>query len=141
MKKSKHAFAQWKAGGQPDYPQNGLYIAWKEAKHDLRQAQRCLAAQQRADTHSKIMAASTGDQKTFHKLIRCQRERPKSSTSVDICFKETEGDKITSQADQWAHYYEGLATPKESPNFNVAYKRICGPSTAVTMILNGKCQR
>jgi hypothetical protein len=117
MMESKMAHARWKHGGRPTDPQNTLCLEKKLSKQKLRSTQRCIAARERQGTYTKIMEASERDQITFHRLVRGQREH-KSTTVPDIVFKkDTADDQIRSPADNWAKYFESLASPKNSDTF------------------------
>ena len=122
MKHSKHAYARWKNSGCPTDAPNELYLDKKQAKQQLRQAQRRIASRERAQTHAKIMQASESDQITFHRLIRNQRAHPRSSVSADIDFTVSDIAMELSPADQWANYFTNLATPKHNTIFDQHYK-------------------
>jgi hypothetical protein len=124
MKRSKWAYAQWKDGGKPTEPTHELCLAKKKAKRNLRQAQRRISARERHDTVNKIMEASSSDQQTFHRLIRCQRDQSTLPSTAQIDFSTTgpEDHPNTSDADKWAAYFRELATPKNCEHFDQTYK-------------------
>jgi hypothetical protein len=77
-----------------------------------------MSARERQETYNKIMRASESDQTTFHRLIRNQSDHQWSAPSAKIDFSGIAGeDPNTPPVDNWAAYFQQLATPKESDTF------------------------
>ena len=110
--KAKMAFWTWKQEGRPPAP-HPLAVRKDKLRKDLRSTQRREEAMRRTNYMNDIMEASTRDSRTFHRLIRNNR----NDSSTDLVLKK-DGILISDGEDQlklWAEYFENLSTPKDYP--------------------------
>lgn len=110
--RSKKAHFLWKQ----DKENKQLQKERKEAKRQLRAAQRRHAAMFRQSEQEKIMEAHEFDRQTFYKLVKKQRKGGRTSAKVDF------GNKEVTQVEGWAKYFQDLATLKDNPDFDQSHK-------------------
>lgn len=97
-----------------------LVDANKEAKKQLRKAQRQENARKRTQHHNTIMQASENDDELFYRLIRIQRGHHFNDDEMMV------DDRIICDPDEireeWANYFEDLSHPAPNVNFDNLYK-------------------
>ncbi|CAC5408653.1 unnamed protein product [Mytilus coruscus] len=76
-KQNKDSHWQWKIHGCPSYNDNLINKKRLVLKRELRQLQRQLNAEERHSLYENSMSAHCGDNATFHKIIRRQRQSGK----------------------------------------------------------------
>ena len=108
--KAKHNFWKWKIAGRPG-TDNPLTRQKNISKKNLRSIQRREEAIKRQELLDEIMAASETDSKTFHKLIRRNRNLTSNETTLNLNGK-LENDHAV-QTDAWADYFENLSKNKD----------------------------
>ena len=112
---TKECFHTWKQAGRPPAG-TPCSDDMKQAKKRLRSMQKSIDAEERNQRHAQIMMASETDQDLFYKLVRQQRGDGQDTHAV-INFKSDPNNNL-SQIDNWANYFEDLATPKDLPQFS-----------------------
>jgi len=118
-KRSKEAWWQWKLEGAPVDHNHPTKNAMKEAKRDLRKAQRVERALQRRRELEEIMQAKDSSA-MFHRLIRKQRTTTNTGTNCLV----VNGISLTTPEDimkGWASHFETLATQKTDPRYDDSY--------------------
>ena len=106
IKEGRKANWLWKEAGCPGYS-HPLSQRRREISHNIRKLQRIQNAKHRDMKLTKIMEASSHDQKTFHRLIKDQRTNTRATkTYIDGCSDPDEA------ASKWKDHFENLATPK-----------------------------
>ncbi len=121
MKKSKIAHAKWRSEDRPD-SQHELYKEMKSAKKKCRQQLRHEHAETRQQFYEDIMENASTDM--FYKLIRRNRQSAKSESCSFRVNDQTVSD-TEEQRSKLAEYYEDLAMPKASCDFDQAYNEDC----------------
>jgi hypothetical protein len=119
VQKSKLVFWKWKQAGRLKDTTCQHYNAMKAAKHQLRQAQRGIAAKGRQDLYEEIMSANENDSQLLYKLIKKQRKSPFSGSSTIVFPSHIIGG---SETDKWRSYFQNLATPKDLQEYDNEHK-------------------
>ena len=111
--RSMAAFWEWKSAGRPSHP-HPTAIAKDIAKKMLRSTQRIQEAARREDYLRDIMHASSRDSKTFHRLIKANRntDRP----DLVLRKEEKSSELITdceAQLEMWQTYFRRLSSSEK----------------------------
>ncbi len=130
MKKSKIAHAKWRSEDRPD-SQHELYKEMKSAKKKCRQQLRHEQAETRKQLYEDIMENASTDM--FYKLIRRNRQSAKSESCSFRVNDQTVSD-TEEQRSKLAEYYEDLAMPKASCDFDQAYNEDCEANLEITLM-------
>ena len=118
VEETKRKFGEWKDRGKQKT--DPLYQSIQRSKKELRSTQKQIMAQEREARHKQIMDASENDHTLLYQLIRRQRNDGQDNNVV-VKFKfDPEGRN--NQVENWATYFEALATPKELPQFDKEHK-------------------
>ena len=117
---AKSSFRDWKKCGRPADKAHPATHMKDQTQKELRSEQKKIAAQDRLDKHSQIMSACENDSKLFFQLIKQQRGNATTSTST-IKFKFDPENKHP-QIENWATYYQDLASPKDFPHFSEEHR-------------------
>ena len=107
---AKRAFWLWKENGRPPHP-HALSVTRKTKAKKLRSAQRRESAARRTGLLKRVMQASEDDTRTFHQLIKKNRNQTLGSTALIFSEEELLFDE-DDQRRQWANYFEHLSTPE-----------------------------
>ena len=92
-----------------------------KAKKDLRRMQKQISAEERNARHREIMEASEDDHSLFYRLVRRQRaDGPDNFAEINFKF---DPDGVNSQVENWATYFQDLATPKQLPQFDQVHEK------------------
>lgn len=106
-KQSKQLFKQWKDSDKKD---ETLKLELKESKRRLRRLQRQASARIRVEENSRLMTASTTDNKTFYRIIQNQRKSKNENTQVLWIDEKEVTDKLDIMK-AWEGHFQDLATP------------------------------
>ena len=121
VQESKRCFYVWKTAVKEGGDVESARLNMKNAKRSLRQVQRQTAARERERKHVEIMEANEHNKDLFHQIIRNQR-RGASSNVARINFPQDPND-VNPQEDNWAKYFQALATPKNLPCYDEEHRR------------------
>ena len=105
----------------------------KEAKKNLRKAQRQDHAKERIKLYDDIMMAEQHDRKLFYKLIRRQR-----SSSADTKEMRINGSMVSDDdniRNSWATYFINLGQPLRSPLFDYSHKNLIDADFGTLQVL------
>ena len=117
VREMKQYFYVWKQCGRPDKPDNIPQQKFDHAKKVLRSTQKQAMAENRQERHRQ-METSENDQSLLYKLNRCQHnDSPDNLAMIKFKF---DPDNTHTQVENWATYYEELATPKDLQHFDDA---------------------
>lgn len=116
---AKEAHARWKEEGRPEDPLHPAYHSKTEAKRSLRRQQKQINARERDERQRLIMEACENDHRLFYQLIKRQRSDGQDA-AAQINFKFDPKNQ-NSQTENWAEYFEKLATPQDLPQYNAEH--------------------
>jgi hypothetical protein len=118
VKQAKAAFKVWKVEGRPT--DSSSWAGMKEAKRQLRAAQRQIEAKARIQRQNAIMEAAESDHRLLHKLVAKEcKVRDSSPEIMDFDGELVHKDQLVHA---WADYFEKLATPSDKPHYRQDYK-------------------
>ncbi|MEW8547096.1 MAG: hypothetical protein AB2693_26575, partial [Candidatus Thiodiazotropha sp.] len=120
IKECKTAWWQWRQAGAPENRDHPLSQQMKHCKRKLRKTQRQAEAKRRVENSERIMASS-GNDKEFYRLIKLQRKTQDSQLPF-LTVNNKILDSPEDICEGWATYFQDLATPSLSENFDNTVK-------------------
>ena len=117
LRRSKNTYKQWLSEGKPA-PEHPLSVERKNIKFELRRIQRQERADERNTFYNKIMEEENTS--NFYKLLNRNNRGSRSAVSLN-----KDGELLSNAQQQclgFAAYYEDLAIPKDSSEFDSDYK-------------------
>ncbi|CAG2224179.1 unnamed protein product [Mytilus edulis] len=113
-KQSKDAHWKWKSLGSPSDINDPANRKRLDMKRELRKLQRQLNAEERHSLYQNIMNAHSGDNATFYKIIRRQRQSGKRLLDC-LIIDDVHFDTPDLIREAWTNYFTDLSTPSEKP--------------------------
>ncbi|CAG2220197.1 unnamed protein product [Mytilus edulis] len=113
-KQSKDAHWKWKFRGSPSDINDPANRKRLDMKRELRKLQRQLNAEERHSLYQNIMNAHSGDNATFYKIIRRQRQSGKRLLDC-LIIDDVHFDTPDLIREAWTNYFTDLSTPSEKP--------------------------
>ncbi|VDI05821.1 Hypothetical predicted protein [Mytilus galloprovincialis] len=113
-KQSKDAHWKWKSLGSPSDINDPANRKRLDMKRELRKLQRQLNAEERHSLYQNIMDAHSGDNATFYKIIRRQRQSGKRLLDC-LIIDDVHFDTPDLIREAWTNYFTDLSTPSEKP--------------------------
>ena len=110
VKLSKNCLHAWKKAGKPQ----GAHPAWinkKKASREVRRVQRQENAHSRQALLQEISTSSANNDALFHKVIASQRQGKTTAKAILVKGNLTTDENVIRE--EWANYYETLATPQK----------------------------
>ena len=120
LRRCKELWWQWRQIGEPSDNTHPLVVRQKQAKRNLRKAQRQAAARKTIEKVESIMN-SHGSDKEFYRLVKEQRKSKDSSLQF-LCVNNKILETPEEVCDGWATHFGSLATPLMNENFDDAVK-------------------